>query len=319
MKVNRKQAIALVLIAVAVAASIGIYLLWLQYQPGVWLEGEVVLTFEDGSTVMLTTPRSELERLMLTALKRQSIITYGGKKLLNVAAKSNVKFIITPADRTLKTQYYAIYWIEIEGTFADGLRSYTSLWGFTDAFVGSYASTEAMNRWNWMLNLGTWGDYAKFYQEKGSGVQIGVLNVGAEYAKAVCDAMSFNTVTKELAERLTAVTSVTTKQNGAVDILADWQMTGPDFYMDLKRFCFSGAALHIGDFSVGAGRWMRMWNRDSYTVRFKEFVAYRYQDITGEWSPWKSKTQTIAAMTMNVQEGYWYILDVNLGGSVTLT
>jgi len=199
------------------------------------------------------------------------------------------------------------------------LRGYISLFGFTDAFYRQYSSTEATNRWNWMLNLGKWGDYQKFYQEKGSGVQIGALNVGPEFAKAVCDAMSVNVITDALASRLTAVTSVTTKKTGDVDVLADWKTSGPDFYVNLKRFCFSGAALHLGDFSIGAGKWMRMWGGDTYQLRFKECIMYRSQDITGEWTSWRSKTMTIATVTMKIQEGSWYVLTVDLGGSVDVS
>lgn len=301
------------------AVAIGIYVAWAYVQPGVWLEGAVVITFEDGTSVSLGTARSEIEKLMLTGLKRGSVATYSGQKIWNINAYANLKFGITPADRSLKCQYYAIYWVEVEGTFSDGLRSYTSLWGFIDTFYSHYTSTEPMNRWNWMLNLGRWGDYEDFYQEKGSGMQIGALNVGAELAKGVCDAMSFNILTKELAERLTTVTTVTTKKDGDVDLLANWETGGPEFYTNLKRFNFYGVALHLGDFSIGGGRWARMWEGDSYKVSFKEFIVYRSQDITGEWTDWNSKTETIAALTMNIQEGYWYLLDVELGSSVDVS
>ena len=302
--------IALILVAAVFA---GVWW-WREYnKPGVYLGGKITVIFEDGSKAEYTTDPTNL-----LSLYKLTVLTNSGKKIASISCDPWIKYYIKPPDKTAKVQYLVIFYIEVTGPFFTGARSYSSLTGFIDLPVSHYTDTVTTNRWVWLGNVGFFSSdiVEYFYRERGSGLQVGCINLGAEYAKAVTDALSGNYVSSQLAKALTTAVAVVEKRNGDFEYLVNWRISGPDFYVLMKRIDWQGLALHSGSFTVGAGKFMRIWPGDQYTITFKVGYFFRHQDLTGDWSPWKAGTVTLATLKVNAQEGYWVQVDLDIGSGV---
>jgi hypothetical protein len=62
-----------------------------------------------------------------------------------------------------------------------------------------------------------------------------------------------------------------------------------------------------------------MYDNDQYQIAFKVGYFFRSQDVTGDWSKWKSNTVTIATFTMKISQGSWYVLSADVSGGVTVS
>lgn len=290
---------------------------------GFWLGGKIILTYEDGSKITLS---SGEKNLLTDALWKLSVLTNEGKKLYSISADAYVKYLIKPSGRSLHVQDWYQFYIEISGTYADGAREYDPLTGFLDLFYNSYQDTQKTSRWILLYNNpgASWTgltDFVKyFYKEAGSGVQAGLLNIGPVEARAVDEfvvkALGSGIVAKQLGDKLTGWLGVGTVKTGDVKTIISWYMKGWDFYNYLKRMNWLGLSIHIGEFSVGLGKWVRMHDGDTYTINFKVGYFYRWQDVTGEWTDWRAGTITLATLTLKVEQGTWYVLNIDISGDV---
>lgn len=306
---DKKKLYASVTIAVLIVA---VCFWWYEStKPSVYLGGTVTVAFEDGSKVEYTTDPTNF-----LSLYKLTVLTNNGKKIASISCDPWIKYRINPPDKAVKVQYLVMFYIEVEGPFFTGARSYSSLTGFIDLPVSHYNDKITTNRWVWIMNLGYWQTLSNLYMEKGSGLQVGAVNLGPEYAKDVTDALSRNYVSNQLAKALTTTVAVVEKRNGDFEYLVNWEMSGPNFYILMKRIDWQGLALHVGDFSVGAGKFMRVWDGDQYTITFKVGYFFRYQDITGDWTPWKSGEITLAILKVNAEQGYWVQVDLEIGDGV---
>jgi len=304
----------MVLVA-ALAALIFVYLFTSGFfgLPGFLLNSEVMINYDDGTSQTFRTTDNLLQRL--------SVIQASGKKISSVTANIYGTWKSTPAGQSVKVQYWIVYYIEVQGTFFSGGRAYSSLLGFIDTPLSTFSSTETTNRWNYLGNniVPDATFLNNYYQERGSGLQVGQLNLGPEYAKAVCDAFKGVPLAGTLATKLTTLLATATVKDGDRVDMTSWTQSGPTFYVNLKRTNWQGASINLGDFTLGVGKWTRMAEGDSYTVKFHAGYFFRWQDLTGEWAPWKSGDITVSTLSLQVVAGQWVILGLTIGGGVTVT
>ena len=163
------------------------------------------------------------------------------------------------------------------------------------------------------MNAQVFTSLPNYYQERGSGLQIGNLNIGPEMAKAVSDGLGGLPVAGGLAKALTTLTSTVKVKNGDHQNLVTWSRSGPDFYTDMKRTNWQGLSIHIGDAaSFGVGKYMSMNPGDQYKINLNVAVFYRWQDATGEWSTWQSKTVPVATLNLSVTSDMWTTLSIDV-------
>jgi hypothetical protein len=293
-------------------------------KPGAYLEGTVTIKYEDGSEVVIGSEDRSLFQLLNYWSKQQSVITYQDKKLWGISTDINLRFTIDPPDKSLNAQFWVLYWLELKGPFFQGTRGYSGLTGFVDIPLNQYEALRGFNKWNAKVSNPsmTWnyiGSFvAPFYQEATSSFLVDLSTYIAN-PKDVTDALNGIPLVGRLADVLSARISAATVKNGDRPLLVNWDMTGPDFYVRLKRSNFDGLSVHLGDFSVGAGEFCRMYEGDTYQVSFKVGCFFRSQDITGDWTAWKSGTVTIATFTMKIQAGSWYVLSADVSGGVSVS
>jgi len=316
---DRKTIIGIVLAIILVVAIAYFIYAYLWVHPGAWLESTVKIRYEDGTEVVLDSNDFPLFSL----LKRMSVITYGGKKIWGISTQVNIRFTITPPDRSLKAQWWLIYWTEQQGTFFWGGRAYHSWIGFVDVPLRTYSANKAMFKWqakvmnpelSW-FQIKSFVD--PFYRESTSSIWVDLSTYVAD-PKTVTDALSGIPIVGGLADTLGARLSSATVKDGDRPLVVSWDMKGYDFYTRLKRSNWNGLSVHLGDFSIGVGEFARMWDNDAYTIRFKAGYFFRYQDISGEWSKWKYGTVTIATLNMKIVEGSWYVLSAEISGNVNV-
>lgn len=291
--------------------------------PGAVLEGTVTIQYEDGTKAVLSGNDQQLFSLLQQQL---NVLMYNNKKLTSISTNVNLRFTVTPSDKTLKCQYWVLYWIEVDGTFFWGARLYSSLTGFVDTPSGAkntYYATKAMNKWAYKVgnpSLG-WGTISSFvspfYAEATSSVWVD-LSTYITDPQTVTNALSGVPIVGSLADKLGAMITSAQVKNGDNPLLISWTMTGPDFYTRLKRSDFNGIAVHFGDFTIGTGEFARMNAGDQYTVKFNVGYFFRYQDVTGEWTSWKVGQSTLASLNMQVAEGTWYVLSADISGGITV-
>ena len=320
---DQKRAFAVGLLAIILVGIIA-YVLW-DYvsggQPGAYLEGTVTIKYEDGTEIVLGSEDKRLFNILNYWNKRLNVLTYGGKKLWGISTNINLKFRVSPPDKTLKAQYWIIYWIEVDGTFFWGGRMYSGLTGFVDTPISTYQDDKAMNKWAYKVSNPelSWdhiGSFVEpFYREATSSVWVDLSTLISD-PKSVTDALNGFPLVGSLADKLSAGLSATTVRDGDQPLLVKWEMSGADFYVRLKRSNFNGLSFHSGDFSIGFGEFARLWDGDQYTIKFKVGYFFRYQDITGEWTEWKHGTVTLATLDMKVTEGTWYLLTADINGGV---
>lgn len=293
-------------------------------KPGAYLEGTVKLKYEDGSEIVIGSEDRQIFQTLNYLSKQLSVIQYGNKKLWSISTDINLRFTITPSDKSLNSQFWVLYWVELKGPFYQGTRGYSGLTGFVDIPLNQYEALRGFNKWNAKVSNPqlTWfyiGSFvAPFYQEATSSVFVD-LSTYISNPQDVTNALNNLGFAGRLADVLSARISAATVKNGDRPLLVSWDMSGPDFYVRLKRSNFNGLSVHLGDFSVGAGEFARMSDNDQYTISFKVGYFFRSQDITGDWVAWKSSTVTIATFTMKIAAGSWYVLSADVSGGVTVS
>ena len=310
----------IILIVVGLVAGV----IWAQPKPGAYVEGSVKIQYEDGSEIVIGSEDQQLLNLLSLAGKKLSVMTYQGKKLWGISTDINLRFSIDPPDKKLNCQYWILYWIEVDGPYFSGSRGYSSLTGFLDTPVSHYGTVKSLNKWQAKVGNPEIGFFTiksfvdPFYQEATSSVWVDLSTYIVD-PQTVTDSLLGIPIVGGLADKLGAYISATEVSHGQKPLVVDWQMDGPDFYVRLKRSNFNGFSVHIGDFSVGAGDFARMWDNDRYRLSFKVGYFFRYQDITGEWTRWNHGTATIATMEMNIAEGSWYLLSADVSGGVGIS
>jgi len=319
---DNKSKAAAILIAILILGltAYAVYaFVWVK--PGAYIEGTVTITYDDGTTVTIDSGDRQLFNFLQYQAKQQNVVTYQNKKLMNIACDIAIRFSLDPPDKTVRCQYWMMFWLEVEGPFFTGARAYSGLLGFFDTPLRHYESKEGFNKWSakvgnpelgW-LYVGSFVD--PFYRETTSSVWVDLTTYIAN-PKAVTDALNGIPIVGWLADTLSAHLTATDVRHGQRPIVMAWEKDGPGFYVRLKRSNFEGLSVHVGDFSIGAGKFCRMWPNDGYSIRFKAGYFFRYRDITGEWSKWKHGTVTIADFEMRVEEGQWYVLSVDVEGGV---
>jgi hypothetical protein len=324
MENGKKTVLVLLAVILLGAMTYVAYAIWEHGRPGAYLEGTVKIRYEDGTEVLLGSEDRQLFSLLSYWNKRFSVMTYRNRKVWGVSADIRLRFIVKPPDKSLRAQYWIIYWIEVEGAFFTGGRFYSFVTGFVDSPLNTYRTNKAMNKW--MAKVGnpelSWthiGSFVKpFYKEATSSIGVD-LSTYISDPKSVTDALKGIPIAGPLADALSAHISSCTVKNGYTPLVVRWSMSGPDFYVRLKRSNFNGLSFHSGAFSIGAGEFARMWNGDGYKVTFKVGYFFRWKDVTEEFSPWKHGTVTIAVFDMLIQEGSWYVLSADVSGGVNVS
>lgn len=280
---------------------------------GAILSSQLRLKYSDGSEVTVGSGDTKLFSLM----QGYNTLENAGKRIDSIYLDASLKFKVDSKVATsVKTQYWGVYFIELNGPFFTGVRGYTSLTGFGDLPIPYSGGTRTYrtDRWWNFMNARIFTSLDQYYSEKGSGLQIGNLNIGSELAKGVNDAIGGLPIIGDLANKLTGLAGTVTVKDGDYDTLVRWSRSGPEFYTDMKRTNWKGLALNLGEaISFGAGEYASMNVGDKYKLTMKVTVFYRWQDATGEWAPWKAKTVQVASIDLNVTEGYWTYLNVDVG------
>jgi len=321
-----RKIVALVLLAL-ILGGLAVYLAYMWYstgRPGAYLEGTVKIRYQDGTEVILGSEDRQLFKILDYWNKRMNVLTYSGENLWSIDADINLRFRVDPPDKSVKAQYWILYWVEIDGIFFWGGRLYSSITGFVDTPISTYSTTKSFNKWNAkVMNPSiSWSGIESFvdpfYREATSSVLVDLSSYISD-PKSVTDALNGVPIVGSLADVLSAHLSAGEVRNGDNPLVVSWSMDAPDFYVRLKRSNFNGLSVHLGDFSIGAGEFARMWDGDSYRVAFKVGYFFRWQDVTGEWSEWKYGTVTIATFNMKVEAGQWYVLSVDVSGGVNIS
>ena len=320
MSSKSKTSTAVKIVTLAALAVILLYLLypWILAAfaiPGFNLNSDITVTYTDGSSRTISSSTNLLQKI--------SVIQDNGKTIQSISTNIYGAWKSTPAGQTAKVQYWIIFYLEIQGPFFTGLRSYNSLTGFADLPVsGTYAYDAVTDRWWYISNaiIPTASFSSAFYAERGSGLQVGQLNIGPEMAKAITDALGGATVISGLATQLTTLLPTAQVTDGQTVSIITWTMTGPTFYTNLKRCEWSGASINLGDFiTLGAGKWMQMHDGDSYSIKFHVGYFFRWQDLTGEWTPWKSGDIVVSTLQTQIVSGYFVNMGLTVNGGVTVT
>ena len=267
-----------------------------------------------------------------------SVIRNNGKLITNIQVESWLEFNNTPSDAVIETQYAGRFWMEIDGKTFEGERFYVNgFWGDIERGGTNMFDSVATDKLSGLRNVGFSGagsyNMCDYYQEIGSGY----LNLGcslwianAEQAKWLDDVELGDGLASYAGEQLLDYTSThfpaVAKSDGDRATLVSWDREGYKFYLDMKRIAWDkvgsvsidfGNPL-TGDISFGSGKFLKMDDGDNYDIKFKSMVLYRYKDLTGEWSKWRMKTSTIATMQMNVAEGTWQQMDIDIKGDSNL-
>jgi len=292
------------------------------------LLGTITLEYGDGTTKVYSTDSTLWDQLIT-----QSILSANGQKLNNIKTDLSLIYSVTGASSSVTAQYWVIYYMQVTGAAGTAMRIVNvPLLGNSELYIGEIGTqVYDTDRWYLMRNNLGFGPYANYYAEKGSGLPLGNINLGADQAMNVYNAVSSTVpVAASLASSLTTLLGSTTKTNGQTEPLISWSRTGPQFYVDMWSIAYPnslwGISLPSGSFCIpviavcgGAGAYLRMHEGDQYTVSFRTAIFYRWQDTTGFWTPWQEQNAELAKLTFGIASGWYTVLGIKVGGSVTLT
>lgn len=296
---------------------------------GTQLQGQLVVTYANGQTQTYQTASTLWDQL-----SSHTVISSSGGTINNLALNVWIKYSVTGASNQVTAQYWALYWVEITGPSGAGVRANLPIFGRVEAWIQDYGSkTMNTNRWTYLANGlgGAFGpDVGSYYSEKGSGLQVGNINLGPDMAVYVNQALGTSTIAGNLANSLTTILGTTTKSNGQQETVISWSKAGSQFFVDTWSIAYpyqlwsvtlpgGSACIPWTGYCAGAGAYLRLHDNDQYTIKFKAAVFYRWQDITGFWSNWRVNTITIATLNAQATAGYYTNLSVDVGGNVALS
>lgn len=320
----KNQAVAVVMIVMILSAFV-LYLLWPRAgaETGLEIDGEFGIIYADGTRAVVSTESSPLERI--SEQFNLAIMNIGGRDLTmndRMYLSTSARFTVIPRDKPANVQYWMHQWIQLEGKYARGARLYSPLSGFEDGFYLSWGCKGddqrcTTSRWNGIDIFGTSGFIPTYYKERGSGLQAGNLNLGAEYAKDVTNAFKGVPVAESLAKALTTLLAKQEISDGYRLGLNNWNKPAYEVYIDLQRINWKGLSFNAGSFSVGLGDWARFDVGDTYKMNIYAGWFWRFQDITGEWSDWKAGSKKIGTITFKIVEGTWRTVDMDVYGGAS--
>lgn len=294
---------------------------------GTQVVGTVTLNYANGQTQTFTTTNTLWDQL-----RSGSILTANGQQLNGITVNMNIAYSVKGISSSVTAQYWVVFYMQVTGPAGVAYRAINlPLLGNVESYVGDIQGTPTYdtNRWYLLRNNLGFGPYANYYAEKGSGLQVGNINLGPGEAYDVTQALTGVPVAGPLASQLTTLLGTTTKSDGQTEPLITWTRTGPQFYQDMWSIAYPaslwGVSLPSGTYCVpftttcgGAGAYLRMHQNDQYTVSFKAGIFYRWQDATGFWTGWQEKNQNLATFTLGVANGWYTVLGINVGGGINL-
>ncbi|MDG7035095.1 MAG: hypothetical protein JRM78_02615 [Nitrososphaerota archaeon] len=303
MKLNRNTEVAVVLLVVLLGLILAGFLPGYHAPSKFKVYGITQIGYTDGTTQVINSAQ--------TSILGQSVISTNGKIISSLSEHVYGTWSVSGAP-SANVQYFVYYYVNITGPFYYGGRIFTSLTGYTNIPVTNYPSlTITSNPWLSIENGANPSDawLEDWYYQVGSGTQIGPYNTAGVLASVVTNphilnANTTNSVTSSF-EALLGVQNIT---NGKSVQLTQWSETGPGLYTNLMQTSWGGPlgfSVGAGSVSVGNGYFATMAQGNNYQITFAASYLYRWQDVTGQWSPWVSGTANLGTLSISVSNGYW--------------
>ena len=327
-----KKAEAAIAIAVILGALVVTYLAFF-FVPGglgTQLIGDITVVYSDGTSQTFHTDTNLWGKLQQSVLSNLQT----GQRINSIKADVSIRYTVTGLSSKVTTQYWVIFYMQVTGPAGVGIR-YRDVPLFGTGQIAwlrdDGTRTFDTDRWVFLTNgLGFAGNIANYYMEKGSGLQVGNINLGPAFATAVYKTIGQGTgVGQDLANQLTLLLGTVDRTNGQTEALMSWQKDGATFFKDLYTIAYpyqiwgvpmpSGQLVIPGtSISFGAGEYMRMNNGDGYSISFRVAAFYRWQDSTGIWTPWNEKNIELARINTSIKDGWYTFLSISVSGPVTL-
>ncbi|MDG7035408.1 MAG: hypothetical protein JRM78_04230 [Nitrososphaerota archaeon] len=296
---QRKEAAIVLMIILA-----GLFL-WANFAqqaaPAFKVYGVTNLKYSDGSTWSSN-----------SSVLAASVVQNNGKTINAISEDVYGTWSVSGAASSARVQYFVYYYVNITGPFYYGGRIYTSLTGYTDLPLTSYPTmTVTTNPWlaieNGINPTDSW--LTDWYYQAGSGAQIGPYNTGGVLAAVVTNprvlnANQTNSVTSSF-ESLLGVSNIT---NGKTSQLTSWSMTGVQLFNNMMQTSWGGPLgleVGVGGVSIGNGYFASMATGSQYKLTFIVSYLYRWQDATGQWTPWHAGTANLGSLALSLNNGYY--------------
>ena len=331
---------------IAILAFGILYLYWPQQggETGMKVGGTLVIDYGDGSPPVTmysenvaTDPWARLRNFVgldVLADTGGKAFTANSKITLSEFALWSVK----PSNpdgtaRSANVQYWVNGYIVVNGMFQEGIRSYlcgvTGLPGkmFTTVPTAPPKSgSQSTNYWNAWNQFGLSSFLANYYAEQGSGIPFGNINTGRtniDVAKAIQATVGGAPFVGDVANAFGTTLGQTNIKDGRKDYLFGLVKPIYEVHADLGRIqwkglSFNSGSVNVGCLTFGAGTWTRLDVGDTYTLDFRMSYIYRFQDVTGSWSNWKSGDVKLFSFTTRVQDGTYTTVTLNPGGGYSV-
>lgn len=340
---NRVVIIASALIVMILAIGVFAYF---AFAPkfGTQLQGSIQICYADGSCQTFTTQNN-----LWGQMAPQAVLSGQGGVITGLKLNLQILYAVLDfngnhlPDKTVNAQYFVGYYIQVTGPAGVAIRYVNiPLFGTGEAAYISDLGTKTFdtNRYVFLANSLGMGPIGGYYVEKGSGLQAGNLNVGPDQAILINNVIKSGIpVASQIASfqnLFSPLLGVVNHKDGDTEPLISWNKDGAQFWTDMYSIVYpyqiwgitapSGSAC-LGSTCFGAGAYLRMHTGtqspsmsggDQYTLSFRAFIWYRWQDLTGVWADWKFANPNLATINMQVQNGYYANLGVTVGGNVCL-
>ena len=316
--------LGVMLVSILLIGTVGAYIL-LRPVGGTQLVSTITITYTDGTKDIF-----ESANTLWGKLVSQSVLGAGGKTIASLSISQNINFDVKDylgAPTTANAQWWVNFYVVVTGPFISGNRNCNIL-GCGDNPIGLTqlgSITVKTNRMDLIGNnlLGPFSNSPinAYYMERGSGLSAGNLNWGVTEAHDLQAAASGNPITAALTSLLVNNLAVQPVKDAQSVSVINWATphTGPqlwnDFYLttwDGFAFCNNYLGCYLG------GKLMRMQNGDGYVFTFHTTVAYRWQDATGQWTPWGIKDFTLATLNTQVANSYYTNVSILIGSGCQL-